>query len=423
MTAPRVALTADTELDPRALFFVSYDGLVNCAAYQQSAILSQDGSQYAAWYTASRRAVVARRRLPDGPWQATVLPHRLTVDDSHNTISLGVSRTDGRLHVAMDTHDSPVFYTCPPGPVRRTLGGLDLGGITYPRFVSTPEGRLQLSYRTGRSGDGTMELAEYDDGTWHALGRWSAATGRYQGNGVTSTRRNLYLHGLRYDRRGRLHAAFTWREDEPGVLRSPGGLANHDTGYVYSDDRGRTWRNDAGAVVAVTGSRTLVSVESPGITVDPLGVDHALINQECLAVDSAGRPHVVISHVPEPSVTDYVADRRAAATVHHLHRGADGRWRKTAVPVPLHAFGRSQLVLDASDNAYLVMPYGRIVTASAAHGWADWTPRFDGAGLSAFGEVVVDAAGDRLSVMYQRTSTGRTPSAVRVADFSLLAST
>jgi hypothetical protein len=419
---------ADTVLDPRALFFVSYDGLVNCAAYQQSGLLSHRGRQYAAWYTADRSAVVARRSRPDGAWQPAVLPHRLHADDSHNTISLGISAADGRLHAAMDTHDSPVFYTSAPlsapgfPPVARTLGRLDLGGITYPRFVPTPDGWLQLSYRTGRSGNGTMELAEYDGRRWHALGRWSAATGAYHHNGATSQRRNLYLHGLRYGPGGVLHAGFTWREDEPAVLGSPGGLANHDTGYVYSVDRGRTWRNGGGQAVAVTGSDVLVSVHSPGLVADPLDVDHALINQECLAVDSAGQPHIVISYVVPP-VTDYVADRRAQGRVFHLYRDAGGRWHKTEIPVPLHAFGRSQLVLDPADNAYLVMPHGRVVTASAGQRWLDWTLRFDGAGLDAFGEVLVDGAGlagdGVLSVMYQRNSTGRRPSPLCVADFAV----
>jgi hypothetical protein len=416
---PRVALRGVSELDTEALFFVSYEGLVNCAAYQQSAILSHGGRQYAAWYTASRNAVVAHRDLPDGTWQPVMLPHRLQADDSHNSISLGVSVADRRLHVAMDAHDTPIHYTWLPldggsgAPVTRSLVG-----ITYPRFVSTSDGWLQLSYRTGQSGNGTTELASYDAGRWRRLGRWSSASGRYRRNGATSDRRNLYLHGLRYDAAGRLHAAFTWREGDPAVLSAPGGLANHDTGYVYSDDRGRVWRNGSGEVVAVTGSQPQVSVGSPGLVVDPLDVDHALMNQESLAVDSAGRPHVVISYVPGP-VTDFVADRRADGRVFHLYAGDDGRWHKTEVPVPLRAFGRSQLVLDGADNAYLVMPYGRIVTASASSCWTDWTLRFEG--LDAFGEVLVDSARATaegiLSVLYQRTSTGRVPSPLRVADF------
>ncbi|HEX3761238.1 MAG TPA: BNR repeat-containing protein, partial [Kofleriaceae bacterium] len=256
--APGVVMLSDTQLDPTALFFVSFDGLVNNASYQQSAILSHAGFQYAAWYTASRTAVVARRKLPAGAWETVALPHQLSTDDSHNSISLGISPTDGRLHIAMDTHDTTVFYVKSEaglvsdpgnrtwvasrfGPVQRTLDGVDLGTITYPQFVVTPEQALQLSYRTGRSGAGTNELAEYT-GSWRTLGKWSAGTGTYTQHGATSSSRNMYLHGIQYGPGGRLHAAFTWREDNAAVMCNAGGLANHDTGYVFSDDRGRTWR-------------------------------------------------------------------------------------------------------------------------------------------------------------------------------------
>ncbi|MCE6994998.1 BNR repeat-containing protein [Saccharothrix sp. S26] len=430
---------SDTLLDAAALYFVSYDGVVNNNSFQREAILTHAGYQYATWYTGSRHAVVARRRL-GGEWEHVVLPHRLSVDDSHNVISLGVCPHDGTLHVAMDTHDNPVFYvksvaglTTSPrgwdssafGPVQRSLDGVELGDVTYPQFVVTPEGDLQLSYRTGCSGNGVNELAEYRDGVWTRLGAWSSADGDYTGpNGVVSRTRNMYLHGLDYDRDGRLHAAFTWREGDTGVLSAPGGLANHDTGYVHSDDRGRTWRTSAGDVVATTGG-TPVGISSPGVIVDHLGPDHALMNQESQAVDSTGTPHVVISYVPErlvPRVSDYAAQRARHARTFHLTR-VDGTWTKREIPVPPNSTQRTRLVLDRADNAYLVMPRGLIVAASRASGWTDWTTAFTPTSLHAFGEVNVDtsrvALDGILSVQYQQLSTGTTPSPIRVADFLL----
>ncbi|MFC4855591.1 BNR repeat-containing protein [Actinophytocola glycyrrhizae] len=426
---PAVRLLRDTQLDPAALYFVSYDGLVNNESFQQDAIRTHGAYQYAAWYTADRSAVVARRRTGATTWQKVVLPHKLSANDSHNVISLGISPRDGRLHVAMDTHNTPVHYVktvanavdSPQwsierfGPVQRTLDGVDLGGISYPRFVVTPDRHLQLSFRTGGSGNGTNELAEYD-GTWRRLGRWTSATGPWTGpNGVVSTTRNMYLHGLTYGPGGRLHAAFTWREGDTGVLCAPGGLTNHDTGYVYSDDQGRTWRRDDGTRVT-----TPVAVD-PGLVVDPLGPDHGLMNQESQAVDSAGTPHIVISYVPgrfTQCVTSYAADRTRWARTFHLTR-KNGDWTKHEVPVPPNATGRTRIVFDGEDNAYLVMPYGRIVAASRASGWTDWTVLFDRPGMNSFGEVNVDLAGGVLSVLYQQRSTGTTPSPIRVADFRI----
>jgi hypothetical protein len=442
LAAPGVTVVGDTLLDPAGVYFVSFDGLVNNESFQQSGILSYAGYQYAAWYRSNRNAVIARRALPSGGWQTVQLPHQLSTNDAHNVISLGVSPADGRLHVAMDTHDSRVFYvksvaglvSSPAshswtlaqfGAEQRTLDGLELGSITYPQFAVTPQNRLQLSYRTGSSGNGVNNIAEYAGGAWTALGAWTSAAGSYTANGATSTTRNMYLHGFSYAG-GRLHATFTWREGNTAVLCDPGGLANHDTGHVYSDDAGRTWRNDAGAVVGSIGGSQRVGVGSAGTVVDPLSVDHALMNQESQAVDRAGQIHAVISYVPGRFTQcvsgSYAAQRTSFGRAFHLYRNATG-WHKMEIPVPLNATGRSQLVFDAADNAYVVLPFGRIVTASKASNWTDWTVRFDAAGLNAFGEVLVDrsrvATDQVLSILYQQRSASSSPSPVRVLDVRL----
>jgi hypothetical protein len=226
----------------------------------------------------------------------------------------------------------------------------------------------------------------------------------------------MYLHGLTYDQRGRLHAAFTWREGNQGVLCAPGGLTNHDTGYVYSDDQGVTWHQNDGSTVD-----TPVAVDQ-SLVVDPLDPNHGLMNQESQAVDSTGTPHVVISYVPgrfTQCVTNYAADRTRWARTFHLVRGADGAWTKREVPIPPNATGRTRIVFDRDDNAYLVMPYGRIVAASKESGWTDWTLLFDRPGMNIFGEVNVSLDRNTLSVLYQQRSTGTTPSPIRVADFRL----
>lgn len=436
-------------LDEDAIFFVSYDGIVNNNSFQQSGILTYGGHQYAAWWTDTRHPVLARRALDSGngnqagAWETIQLDHQLTQNDSHNTISLGVSASDGRLHVGMDTHNNPIFYTRSAAglldgdaewsansfePIQRDLAGLGIGSMTYPRFVPTPDGDLQFSYRTGGSGDGTQELAEYSDGEWSHVGAWSSPEGEYHANGAVSDSRNMYLHGIGYDAGGRLHASFTWRETAAGgdILCHPGGLSNHDTGYVYSDDAGRSWHTDDGELAAVTGTDQRVAVDTPSHVVDPLPLNYALMNQESQAVDSAGNPHVMISYRPGRfghCSTDFVQDRRDNGYAFHLHRDSAGDWHKIELPEPLHAFGRSRLVLTGDDTAYAVLPFGRIMAASAASGWTDWTMVYDGAGIDAFGEVLVDesrvASEGILSIFYQEPGSGSSSSPIRVADFQL----
>ncbi|SEP71522.1 BNR repeat-containing family member [Streptomyces sp. yr375] len=441
---PSVTRKGSTRLDAQALFFVSYDGLVNNNSFQKSGLLSYKGYQYAAWYTAARNAVVARRALGTAAWSTVTLTHQLKSSDSHNVISMGVSKADGRLHLNMDSHSDGFFYVKSVaglldnpastswtaarfGAVQTTLDGLALTSqFTYPQFISTPEGRLQLSYRVGISGNGRNALAEYDGSKWTALGEWSGSTGTYTSEHGSSTVRNMYLHGIDYDVKGRLHSFFTWREQSGAVMCSGGGISNHDTGYVYSDDRGRTWRNNAGAVVGTTGGSDKVAVTDSGLVVDALNADHSLMNQESQATDSAGLPHAIISYVPgrfTQCTTNYVNDRTANGRAFHLRKNSAGSWQKTEIPVVLGSSQRTKLVLDKYDNAYAIFPFGRIAGASKASGYTDWTVLFDGSGLNAFGEVVIDElrvkADNTLSFMYQEKSSGTTPSALHVVDFAL----
>jgi hypothetical protein len=441
---PSVSLTGSTQLDAQALFFVSYDGLVNNNSFQKNGLLTYKGYQYAVWYTTDRSAVVARRALGASGWSTLTFAHRLKSSDSHNVISMGVSKTDGRLHLNMDSHSDGFFYvksvaglldnpastawtSAVFGAVQTSLDGLALTTqFTYPQFISTPDGKLQLSYRVGISGNGRNALAEYDGSSWTALGEWSGSTGTYTSEHGSSTARNMYLHGIDYDVNGRLHSFFTWREQNGAVMCNSGGITNHDTGYVYSTDRGRTWRNNAGTLVGTTGGSDTVAVTDAGLVVDALNPDHSLMNQESQATDSTGLPHAIISYVPGrfgQCTTNYVTDRTNNGRAFHLRKNASGSWTKTEIPIALGSSQRTKLILDTYDNAYAIMPFGRIAGASKSSGYTDWTLLYDGSGLNAFGEVVIDetrvSQDGTLSVMFQEKSSGTTPSALHVVDFRL----
>ncbi|MBP2050209.1 hypothetical protein J2Z21_003145 [Streptomyces griseochromogenes] len=84
--------------------------------------------------------------------------------------------------------------------------------------MTTPEGRLQLSYRVGVAvcGDGRNALAGYDGSAWTALGEWTGSTGTHTSAHGSSDARGMYLHGIGYDAAGRLHCLFTGREQNDG---------------------------------------------------------------------------------------------------------------------------------------------------------------------------------------------------------------
>jgi len=88
---------------------------------------------------------------------------------------------------------------------------------------------------------------------------------------------NAYPHGLSYTPGGtRLHMSYCWR-------KTSNASTNHDLYYIYSDDHGRTWKNNTAAIVATTGS-AYVTKSSTGIKVWTINQNRGLINQEHMAV-------------------------------------------------------------------------------------------------------------------------------------------
>jgi len=141
-SAPSVSFISNTQLDPNGIFFVSYDGVVNVNSFQLSGVLTYQNWQYAGWYTSSKTAMLARRQLPSGSWSTLQLPHQLSTSDSHNVIALGVSPSDGKIHVALDCHSTQMYYTSSEaglatsgaswtasrfGAITNTLGNLNIG--------------------------------------------------------------------------------------------------------------------------------------------------------------------------------------------------------------------------------------------------------------------------------------------------------
>jgi hypothetical protein len=367
-TTTRLALTSRTN--------VSFGGYLNGESFQQDAILSFNGFQYAAYWNAEARVVLARRPGGSGDWTKIEMAPGYTGrgSDAHNTISLGVSPRDGRLHIAFDHHDSdlnhvqsvPGLLTRPDlvawqtasfGPVAGQLGTQPVQRVTYPRFVTTPDGRMLFSYRRGTTGDGDEVLWAYDGatGTWTELGAYIAGAGE----GV-----NAYLHGLEYHGR-RLHAAWCWRT-------TPDPSTNHDLMHACSDDDGLTWSNGFGAPVGRAGTQPMR--RGSNVRVLAIGQNRGLINQEHMTVDAAGRVHVLLSHLPddEPDDADF-ARARGRCLYFHYWRDLDGTWSRVPMNLPVAGTWRGKLAVSSAGNLYAVLPAVRLASASAAARWTNWT--------------------------------------------------
>ena len=306
--------------------------------------------------------------------------------------------------------------------------------LSYPQFELV-HGRMLLTYREGITNDGRQVLLRYDDnaaGTWTYLGRYTSGAGTWVGPYGESTSRYSYLHGFTANPvTGNLEISFSWRERSGWC--SPTGLGNHDLGYATSPDGGRTWLNNDGLRIGELSkdpAADLISVSDPHVVV-PISINRGLINQEAQAIDSAGRVHVMTSQFNDADLallggchTSTYSQRAQYARPYHHWRDARGTWHSFELPTYSGSSGRTKLLFDRHDTAYVVLPDARIIAATAASGWRRWRIVFGAADVSNVSELIIDRQRIRkdgvLSVAYQEPSTtADAPSAFRVADFRL----
>lgn len=391
----QVRILAESVIDNNALTFAQgapFGICINGQTFQEYAMATYQGYQYATYFHGSGRLALARRKLPQGPWQPIYFDDYLisTLTDVHNVTSLGICPGDGTIHLAFDHHGGKLKYrvskpgvaTQPEGiaweaglfgPTTDTLVGVgQLPNVTYPTFSSAPDGGLLLNYRTGMSSNGDWHLTEYDPATsrWAPPRLFLAKEGSFQGN----PSRCAYPHGLQYDSRGRLHVSWCWREAL--FLAS-----NHDLLYAYSDDRGQTWRNNAGQTIT-DNKKSGIRVDSPGIEVAAIDRGWGMMNTISQDVDGKGRLHVMQWHTPSeaPAASPNDANKWR---YYHYWRDEAGQWHRQELPF----FGRKpRLVVNEAGDAMLVFNKGsnlnyektdtsgklHVAVASAKARWTDW---------------------------------------------------
>jgi hypothetical protein len=204
--------------------------------------------------------------------------------------------------------------------------------------------------------------------------------------------------------------------------------------YSYSQDRGKTWRNNRGEPLSDP-----PAVGPPAVKVVDISRAHGLMNTHGQAVDSQGRVHAVMWHCTDESLQmagSKLGQHRwgppEARRYHHYWRDDDAVWHH--VELPQAAGNRPKLFMDQEDNAYLVYcdAWSRgifsleckliIAAATADSGWKDWRiihtengPFFN----EMLGDVYRWKRQGVLSVMVQESPEEvYEPTALRIIDFS-----
>src|SRR5512140_3387969 len=113
LTAQEIRKVGDSIVDAAALCFTqgTWGICVNGQSFQQDALTSFNGYQYATYYDSSRRLCVARRIAAGSDWKVIRFEdYRLKGNDTHNVAILGICPADGTIHLAFDHHGSPLHY-------------------------------------------------------------------------------------------------------------------------------------------------------------------------------------------------------------------------------------------------------------------------------------------------------------------------
>ena len=401
--ADKIKMIKNSIADARGLVFKSgpFGTVINGQTFQQEAIVSFNGYQYAAYFSEGGTPCIARRKLPEGEWKTLCFTdYKIGHDDVHNVAVVEVCPEDGTIHLSYDHHCSDLHYRrSVPGLATRpeefewkisnfgkTVSSLEAGHhlrmFTYPQFFRTPKGKLQLLYRIGISGDGDWYLAEYDPGNngWTTLGMLFSRKGEYD----TSNSRCAYPNQLRYDRESRLTMTWCWRERPANGVRDL--RTNNDLCYAYSNDFGRTWKNDKGDIIAVLGgdekNRKPITVDSEGSVVMKTRFLWGQMNVTTHFVDKKGRIHVI--HWQHDQKAEKPSADLNTWKYYHYWKDENGSWKENVLPF----VGRKpQIILDDTDNAYVLYnrndenrkyhgtdPGGHLTIQSAtgANNFKDW---------------------------------------------------
>lgn len=352
LSQAKIEVLSESTVDEKALNFAEgpaakFSTTVNGRTHQQSPLVTFAGYQYATYFDSERRVCIARRKLPGTRWDVIRFDdHTIRSNDSHNTAVIGICENDGTIHMAFDHHASKLNYRVSKigaasdpdsatwnaqlfSKVTHTLGSVKPAErVTYPRFFPTPDGNLMLWYRGLTSANGDSFLEEYD-GKKHAwsldLGKVIARDmGTFEVNGKTSEYRCAYMNSVSFAGR-RLHASWIWRDR----FEKTKAANQHDLCYAYSDDKGRTWKNSAGELIARTG-KEFIHLNSPGLVVAKIPINSGLANQNTHFAYSDGSIHIALRH-KVISESNVVSENEG--NYHHYWRDDQGRWKHASLPL------------------------------------------------------------------------------------------
>ena len=323
---------------------------VNTVIFRQHAIITIDSIQITAFYINSERLRVCKRCLKTNTLEFSDIEGNYNLLDAHNSISLGVDR-ENFLHICYEQHGTVLRY-------RRSKSKLDIANwtselhmsgsnedkITYPTFILPKAGLpLLILFRDGYWKRGKAYLKYFDE----ILGIWADfPTPILSGADNAPWTSNAYWNNPIIDNSGVLHLSFCWRADYVDKSKT---LNNINIDYTRSYNGGYDWTTSKNRKIILP----ITQVNSETVLAVPPGSN--LMNQNSMAVDSFGNPHIAF----------YSNDKFGLPQYKHLwFDGLEWHCRVVSdsklnfslsgagtLKLP---FSRPDIILDDKDNVYLI---------------------------------------------------------------------
>lgn len=292
IASSQLVSSAESLLRPVRSLFVDYVWSGAPVGFQ---LAVRGGKQYVAYYDSERRMTIACRDLNSNRWVYKRLDERVGWD-SHNSVTFAFD-SEGYIHLSGNMHCVPLKYwrTTKPGDITTLeridrMVGRNEQRCTYPRFGSTPDGRLTFSYRDGGSGNGN-EIVNVYDVTSKTWSRYSEKP-LFDGQGQM----NAYYCGPVRDSKGIYHVAWVWRD-------TPDCATNHDVSYARSATFRDGFTRSDGSPIDLP-----ITIEN-GEIIDPVPIKSGLLNNVSLSFDSQDRVMITYHKFDEKGFTQVYTAR------------------------------------------------------------------------------------------------------------------
>jgi hypothetical protein len=292
---------------------------INGVAFIRSGLITVSNQQFIAYYyrhatnasdTNNNRIVIARRDIGTNLWQVFHLTNAPNdINDGHDVVSAGIDG-NGYMHISWGMHGNSFLYAKTTGPVTGS-GSIAFGAattmtggennVTYPQFLTMPNGDLIFIFREGSSGAGDTYINYYNHTTqtWTNQ-QYSAGQKPFiKGTGWLTTY-NCYPNMPCLDAAGNLFFIWVWRA-------TPAYQSNHDFSYARSTNGGKTWLRSSGLPYAlpISASGENGDINTTAERVLTIPQNSSLINQAGMCLETNNKPVVATWWSPGTPTNNY----------------------------------------------------------------------------------------------------------------------